>query len=170
MFHQRGGACGHGDAAFAAEVTQRHEERIHLHGAGLRPGRAVKKTVRLFRGEPHVGARVWVERCFQDAKSHCGMAQYQARGWVAWHHHMALVALAVLFQMQERQSEATGITQLATSDIVELMEWALIKRPSKKELLARIERRHEKRERSARNKRTALRRMQKRAAKSMVET
>ena len=100
-------------------------------------------------------ARFWVERCFQDAKSHCGMAQYQARGWLAWHHHMALVALAVLFEMQERMSEAAAIPNLTAADIVELMEWALMKRPSEAELIARIERRHEKRERSARNKRAA---------------
>lgn len=109
-------------------------------------------------------ARFWVERCFQDAKSHCGMAQYQARGWLAWHHHMALVALAVLFQMQERMSEAAGLTQLTTADIVELMEWALIKRPSEADLIARIERRHEKRQRSARNKRAAQQKKRKRTA------
>ncbi|MEZ0387870.1 MAG: transposase [Verrucomicrobium sp.] len=67
-------------------------------------------------------ARFWMERCFQDAKSHWGMGQYQARGWLAWHHHMALVALAVLFQMQERMSGETGILHLTTADIVELME------------------------------------------------
>jgi len=108
-------------------------------------------------------ARFWVERCFQDAKSHCGMAQYQARGWLAWHHHMALVALAVLFQMQERQSGTCGISELTTSDIVELMEWALIKRPSEGELIARIQRRHAKRRRSAENKQEARRRTLKRA-------
>lgn len=100
-------------------------------------------------------ARFWVERCFQDAKSHCGMAQYQARGWRAWHHHMALVALAVLFQMQERVSGETGIPNLTSTDIVELMEWALVKRPSEDELIARIQRRHQKRERSAVHKREA---------------
>ena len=116
-------------------------------------------------------ARFWVERCFQDAKSHCGMAQYQARGWLAWHHHMALVALAVLFQMQERMSEApAAIPNLTAADIVELMEWALMKRPSEAELIARIERRHEKRERSARNKREAQKKKRKRAAKSSLET
>ncbi len=100
-------------------------------------------------------ARFWVERCFQDAKSHCGMAQYQARGWVAWHHHMALVALAVLFQMQERMSSTGPLSDLTAADIVELMEWALVQRPSEADLIARITRRHEKRRRSAENKRLA---------------
>ena len=91
------------------------------------------------------GARFWVERCFQDAKSHCGLAQYQARGWRAWHHHMALVSLAILFTMEERLLNPLPIRELTCADIVELMEWVLIAKPSAGELLQRIERRHDKR-------------------------
>jgi SRSO17 transposase len=40
--------------------------------------------------------RVRVEEYFEDGKSHLGMAQYEARGWPSWHHHMSLVALAHL--------------------------------------------------------------------------
>lgn len=97
-------------------------------------------------------ARFWEERCFQDAKSHCGMAQYQGRGWLAWQYHMALVALAVLFVMQERMSGALEIGELTAADVVELMEWALIKRSSEAELTARIEKRHRKRRASAASK------------------
>lgn len=103
-------------------------------------------------------ARFWVERCFQDAKSHCGMAQYQSRGWLAWHHHMALVALAVLFVMQERLSGALEIEELTAADVVELMEWALIKRPSEAALIARIEKRHRKRRAAAASKHRAQKR------------
>ena len=108
-------------------------------------------------------ARFWVERCFQDAKSHCGMAQYQARGWLAWQHHMALVALAVLFVMQERMSGALEIGELTAADVAELMEWALIKRPSEAELTARIEKRHRQRRASAASK-LRVQRKRKRAA------
>jgi SRSO17 transposase len=38
-----------------------------------------------------------VEDYFEDAKSYLGMAQYETRSWVGWHHHMSLVALAHLF-------------------------------------------------------------------------
>jgi len=41
-------------------------------------------------------SRYWVERAFQDAKGYCGMAEYMVRNWNAWHHHMALVMLAML--------------------------------------------------------------------------
>ena len=38
-----------------------------------------------------------VEDYFEDAKSDLGMAQYETRSWVGWHHHMSLVAMAHLF-------------------------------------------------------------------------
>ena len=38
-----------------------------------------------------------VEDYFEDAKSYLGMAQYETRSWVGWHHHMSLVAMAPLF-------------------------------------------------------------------------
>jgi SRSO17 transposase len=42
------------------------------------------------------GCRFRVEEVLQDGKSSLGMAQYEARGWASWHHHMSLVALAHL--------------------------------------------------------------------------
>ena len=42
------------------------------------------------------GCRVRVEEYFEEGKSYLGMAQYEARGWPSWHHHMSLVALAHL--------------------------------------------------------------------------
>ncbi len=38
-----------------------------------------------------------VEDFFEDAKSYLGMAQYETRSWVGWHHHMSLVGMAHLF-------------------------------------------------------------------------
>jgi len=43
------------------------------------------------------GCRFRVEEFFQEGKSYLGMAQYEARAWSSWHHHMSLVALAHLF-------------------------------------------------------------------------
>ena len=42
------------------------------------------------------GCRIRVEEYFEDGKSQLGMAQYEARAWASWHHHMSLVALAHL--------------------------------------------------------------------------
>jgi SRSO17 transposase len=38
-----------------------------------------------------------VEDFFEDCKSYLGMAQYETRSWLGWHHHMSLVGLAHLF-------------------------------------------------------------------------
>jgi SRSO17 transposase len=44
------------------------------------------------------GAARWrVEECLEDGKMHLGMADYEARSWSSWHHHMSLVALAHLY-------------------------------------------------------------------------
>jgi SRSO17 transposase len=43
------------------------------------------------------GSRYSVEEFFGEAKGDLGMAQYEARAWSSWHHHMSLVALAHLF-------------------------------------------------------------------------
>ncbi len=42
------------------------------------------------------GTRYRVEEYFEEGKSYLGMAQYEARAWSSWHHHMSLVALAHL--------------------------------------------------------------------------
>lgn len=38
-----------------------------------------------------------VEEFFEDAKTYLGMAHYETRSYVGWHHHMTLVGLAHLF-------------------------------------------------------------------------
>jgi hypothetical protein len=38
-----------------------------------------------------------IEEYLEDAKSYLGMAQYETRSWIGWHHHMSLVAMAHLF-------------------------------------------------------------------------
>jgi SRSO17 transposase len=43
------------------------------------------------------GTRIRVEEYLEEGKSYLGMAQYEARAWSSWHHHMSLVALAHLF-------------------------------------------------------------------------
>jgi SRSO17 transposase len=43
------------------------------------------------------GTRYRVEEFFEEGKGYLGMAQYEARAWTSWHHHMSLVGLAHLF-------------------------------------------------------------------------
>lgn len=91
-------------------------------------------------------ARFWIERCFQDAKTSLGMADYQARGWIAWHHHMALVTLAMLFFLQERQLHKQCLELLSFTDIVDILDHYL-PRTDRTEagLFRNIEERHRKR-------------------------
>jgi hypothetical protein len=72
--------------------------------------------------------RHWIERTFQDAKSELGMAQYEVRKWRGWHHHMAMVSLAMLFVLKERIAHADTVPLLSTRDIVELLNYYLPRR------------------------------------------
>lgn len=42
-----------------------------------------------------------IEQCFERAKGEAGLADYQVRNWMAWHHHQTLSLLAVWFLNQE---------------------------------------------------------------------
>jgi hypothetical protein len=87
-----------------------------------------------------------VERAFQDGKSECGMADYQVRKWSAWHHHMALVLMAMLFMLEERVRAAGVHPLLSCSDIEELLKQFLPRRAvTQEEVLAQMEKRHKKR-------------------------
>jgi SRSO17 transposase len=44
-----------------------------------------------------------VERVFQEAKGEVGLAHYEVRSYVGWHHHITLSLLALWFLILERQ-------------------------------------------------------------------
>ncbi len=90
--------------------------------------------------------RYWVERAFEDAKSECGMADYQVRKWNAWHHHMALVIMAMLFMLNKRMLHKDTFPMLSCADIEDLLSHFLPRRDvSKKEVIRQLEVRHRKR-------------------------
>ena len=92
------------------------------------------------------GQRYWVERTFEDAKGECGLADYQALGWRAWHHHVTMVMLAMLFIAEQRVAHQPGLALLTPRDIVEMLQETLPRKPEGKEaLVARINQRHERR-------------------------
>ena len=91
--------------------------------------------------------RYWVERVFEDAKSECGMADYQVRKWTAWHHHMALVMMAMLFMLSERIHHKDKYPLLSCADIEELLARFLPRRDvSEEEVIAQLEHRHRQRQ------------------------
>ena len=90
--------------------------------------------------------RFWIERCFQDGKTSIGMGDYQARGWIAWHHHMALVMLAMLFMLRERIRYKTTIELLSCQDIIELLNVYIPRKDTTAEaVIQNINERHRKR-------------------------
>ena len=95
------------------------------------------------------GQRFWIERSFQDGKSYCGMADYQARQWSSWHHHMAMVMIAMLFMLEERLLQREDKPLLSCADIVDILRNVLPKASvSEADIMALINERH-KRRRSA---------------------
>lgn len=91
--------------------------------------------------------RFWIERAFQDAKSHVGMAQYQARQWQSWHRHMALVMMATQFMLETRLKHAEDYPLLSCYDIQILLATTLPDRryDSHEEVMRQMQLRHDRR-------------------------
>lgn len=90
--------------------------------------------------------RYWIERAFQDGKSHIGMAQYQARQWQSWHRHMALVMMAMLFIVEQRLFHRDQYPLLSCYDIQVLLARTLpSQQNSEVEILKQLDARHKKR-------------------------
>ncbi|MDA8094685.1 MAG: IS701 family transposase [Betaproteobacteria bacterium] len=98
------------------------------------------------------GEKGEVERAFEDAKSACGMAHCQVRGWEAWHHHMTLVMIVLMFRVKQRIEGLDTHRLLSRQDIVEILKHKL---PSKthtdEELVMTIANRHHRRLQAAKS-------------------
>jgi SRSO17 transposase len=92
------------------------------------------------------GQRFWIEHAFHEAKSQLGMAQYQVRMWKGWHHHMALICMALLFTEIYKAEVAEETPLLSARDITELLAYYLPRRDrTEAEVHEQIRKRHEKR-------------------------
>lgn len=60
--------------------------------------------------------RYFVERSFQETKGQAGMSEYQVRGWLAWHHHMAMVMMSMYFVLSEKMRFADQYPLLSAYD------------------------------------------------------
>ena len=61
--------------------------------------------------------RYWVERGIQDCKDSLGMTDYQVRGWMAWHHHIALTMMALYYMVEQKIMHENEIPLLSCPDI-----------------------------------------------------
>jgi SRSO17 transposase len=75
------------------------------------------------------GTRWRVEEFFEDAKGQLGMADYEARSWTSWHHHMSLIALAHLYVMQVRKDLKRHVPELTVDMAMRLLS-ACLPRPT----------------------------------------
>jgi SRSO17 transposase len=70
------------------------------------------------------GTRWRVEECLEDGKMYLGMADYEARSWTSWHHHMALVALGHLYVTLTKRELKKDIPELTLDMAVTLLRSA----------------------------------------------
>jgi hypothetical protein len=93
--------------------------------------------------------RFWIERSFEDGKSESGLADYQVRGWRAWHHHLALVMMAMLFMLEEKLLHKQSHPLLSCSDIEVLLAHFLPRRDvTVEEVVRQMEARHKARQKA----------------------
>jgi hypothetical protein len=74
-----------------ADSTCKHD--YYLSNAS--PGTTLKELARVAKAEHRI------EECFERAKGEAGLADYQGRNWIAWHHHRTLALLAAWSLTQE---------------------------------------------------------------------
>ncbi len=87
--------------------------------------------------------RYRIERSLQDAESELGMAEYQVRTWTAWHHHISLTMLALLFMIGQRIRNKEHVPLLSCSDIKFILANTLPQKAnSEEEILNLIHERH----------------------------
>ncbi len=91
-------------------------------------------------------SRFFIEHAFREAKSELAMADYQVRRWDAWHRHMALVMIAMLFLVKERLALRQEAPMLSLSDLVLVLQQMLPRpEPTPDYLAAIIQERHRRR-------------------------
>ncbi|MFO0888799.1 MAG: IS701 family transposase [Isosphaeraceae bacterium] len=74
-----------------ADATFKHDYYLS-NGA---PELPLKELARVSRAAHRI------EECIKTAKGEAGLADYQVRNWIAWHHHQTLSLLAAWFLSQE---------------------------------------------------------------------
>jgi SRSO17 transposase len=87
--------------------------------------------------------RYWIERGFQEIKQQIGLAQYQVRGWRAWHHHIALTMMALHFILETQLENAEKLPLMSCADVKMMLSQILQNRLDELEvLLETIHQRH----------------------------
>src|SRR5437867_1230050 len=111
------------DGAKGPKVVRALEAWVQTREEGWAGPRERLIVIRTVEGEPRVwytlsnapadvplsklvrvqGQRHGVEEMFQAGKGEVGLAHYEVRSWVGWHHHMTLALLALWFLILEQR-------------------------------------------------------------------
>ena len=67
--------------------------------------------------------RYWIERNFEDAKGLCDLDSFRGRSWISWHHHIALVILALLFLLQIQLSFLKKKIAVSLNQVVSIIRY-----------------------------------------------
>jgi SRSO17 transposase len=90
------GGTGPEELLFATRERQAGNTSKHdSYFSNAAPGTPLQELARVAKAEHRV------EECFERAKGEAGLADYQGRNWIAWHHHQTLALLAAWFLTQE---------------------------------------------------------------------
>lgn len=93
--------------------------------------------------------RYWVERSLQDAKGLAGLDQYRITGWRGWHHHTAMVMLAMLYLLNTKATLSDLADMLTLKDALEIVKVLMPQRQlTYEDAVEIIREKHENRERS----------------------
>ncbi|MHB8120238.1 MAG: hypothetical protein ACYDHX_16210, partial [Methanothrix sp.] len=70
-------------------------------------------------------SRYWIERAFEDGKGIAGLADYQIRTWMGWHHHITLSLLAMLALLSISFEVGEDMDFLTVQDVKLILEMIL---------------------------------------------
>jgi SRSO17 transposase len=79
-------------------TRERQSDNTYKHDyyfSNAAPGTPLKELARVAKAEHRI------EECLERAKGEAGLADYQGRNWMAWHHHQTLALLAAWFLTRE---------------------------------------------------------------------
>ena len=71
------------------------------------------------------------------------MTEYQVRGWRAWHHHIALVMLGLLFVLKEKIEYKEDVPLLTAADVRKIIVETYARN---QDIYAIIEKKHKQRQ------------------------
>lgn len=129
---------------YREDIDDQNDKKYSLSNAPY--DKPLEKLVRM------QAQRYWVERPFQEAKNVVGMDEYQCRLWTAWHRHMLLVMLAMLFMMEQKIIYGESSDLLSCRDIMQVLSKALpAKDRTVDDVITIIGERHDKREKARKN-------------------